>query len=113
MKNGPRLSDRFGIIVSSLTTKYRDFSYLVGFGMQLWMYATPIVYPMSQVPERWQWLYLLNPVAAIVETFRYAYLGSGTIRFWQLGLSAGMTLLLLSAGIVIFSRVQKTFMDTV
>ncbi len=102
-----------GVLISSLTIKYRDLSFFVGFGIQLWMYATPIVYPMSQVPVKWQWIYLLNPVAAIVETFRYAYLGSGTIRFWQLGVSAGITVLLLGVGIVIFSRVQKTFMDTV
>lgn len=102
-----------GILVSSLTTKYRDLTFVVGFGVQLWMYATPIVYPMSQVPIRWQWLYALNPMAAIVETFRYAFLGAGTIRPWQLTMSAGITALLLLAGVVLFSRVEKTFMDSV
>jgi lipopolysaccharide transport system permease protein len=102
-----------GILISSLTTKYRDLRYVVGFGVQLWMYATPIVYPMSQIPERWQWLFALNPMAAIVETARYAFLGAGAIRPLHLGLSLGMTVLVLAAGIVMFSRIEKTFMDTV
>lgn len=102
-----------GILISSLTTKYRDLTFVTGFGVQLWMYATPIVYPMSQVPAKWHWLYVLNPVAAIVETFRYAFLGSGSVNSWHLGLSAGITALLLVIGILTFSRVEKTFMDTV
>jgi len=103
----------FGILVSSLTTKYRDFAFIVGFGMQLWMYATPIVYPISQVPVRWHWIYAINPMSAIVETFRYAFLGTGTIQIWQLGSSLGITFIVLSAGIILFSRIEKTFMDTV
>jgi len=102
-----------GILISSLTTKYRDLRYVVGFGVQLWMYATPIVYPMSQIPERWQWLFALNPMAAIVETARHAFLGAGAIRPLHLGLSLGMTVMVLAAGIVMFSRIEKTFMDTV
>jgi lipopolysaccharide transport system permease protein len=102
-----------GILISSLTTKYRDLNFLTGFGVQLWMYATPIVYPISQVPARWQWLLTLNPVAAIVETFRYAFLGSGSISAWRLAVSAGVTFLILLCGIATFSRVEKTFMDTV
>ncbi|HEY4743390.1 MAG TPA: ABC transporter permease [Desulfuromonadaceae bacterium] len=102
-----------GILISSLTTKYRDLTFVTGFGVQLWMYASPIVYPMSQVPAKWQWLYAVNPVAAIVETFRHAFLGAGSVDLWRLGLSAGITLLLLLCGIVTFSRVEKTFMDTV
>lgn len=102
-----------GILISSLTTKYRDLTFLSGFGVQLWMYATPIVYPMSQVPARWQWLYTLNPVAAVVETFRHAFLGSGSVSIQNLAISAGITLLLLLNGIIVFSRVEKTFMDTV
>jgi lipopolysaccharide transport system permease protein len=103
----------FGILVSSLTTKYRDLTFLIGFGMQLWMYATPIVYPMSQIPEKWQWVYALNPVAVVVETFRYALLGAGSVRIWQLGVSLGITVLVLFIGIILFSRIEKTFMDTV
>jgi len=102
-----------GILISSLTTKYRDLRYVVGFGVQLWMYATPVVYPMSQIPQKWQWLFALNPMAAIVETARYAFLGAGAIRPLHLGLSLGMTVLVLAAGIVMFSRLEKTFMDTV
>jgi lipopolysaccharide transport system permease protein len=102
-----------GILISSFTTKYRDLVYVLGFGVQLWMYATPIVYPMSQVPAKWQWLFALNPMTAIVGTFRYAFLGAGTISFRQLGLSAVVTAALLLVGIIAFSRVEKTFMDTV
>lgn len=102
-----------GILVSSLTTKYRDLAFAVGFGTQLWMFATPIVYPMSQIPERWQWLYALNPMASIVETFRFAFLGSGSVNPQHLAVSAGMTLLIFTAGIILFNRIEKTFMDTV
>jgi len=102
-----------GILVSSLTTKYRDLTFVVGFGTQLWMYATPIVYPMSQIPERWQWLYALNPMASLIETFRYAFLGSGSVNLEHLAVSAGMTIFILCAGIVLFSRIEKSFMDTV
>jgi len=102
-----------GITVSSLTTKYRDLSFAVTFGVQLWMYATPIVYPMSQIPVKWQWIYALNPMAVIVETFRHALLGAGSISLWHLAISFGMTSVLLVGGLLLFSRVEKTFMDTV
>jgi len=102
-----------GILVSSLTTRYRDLHFVMGFGVQLWMYATPIVYPLSQVPARWQWISVLNPMTAVVETFRCALLGSGTFSFPQYALSAAMTGVILVAGIFLFGRVEKTFMDTV
>lgn len=102
-----------GIVVSSMTTKYRDLAFAVGFGVQLWMYATPVVYPMSQIPMKWQWIYALNPMAVIVETFRFAFLGAGSIQSWHLGLSLAVTLLIIVAGIILFSRIEKTFMDTV
>ena len=102
-----------GIIVSSLTTKYRDFAQLIGFGVQLWMYATPIVYPASMIPEKWQWLIALNPMTPIIEAFRYAFLGFGTLHPWQIGLSVGTTIILLFIGIILFNRVEKSFMDTV
>ncbi|MFH0786368.1 MAG: ABC transporter permease [Pseudomonadota bacterium] len=102
-----------GIIVSSLTTKYRDLTYLFAFGVQLWMYATPIVYPISLVPSRYQWLLALNPMTAIVEVFRYAFLGAGSIRPYHIGCSIIMTIFFLAVGIILFSRVEKTFMDTV
>lgn len=107
------LSLGFGIIISSLTTKYRDLAVLVTFGVQLWMYATPIVYPISQIPVKWQSIMLLNPVAPIVETFRYAFLGSGTIPWLYLGISVIATLIVLFIGIILFNKVQKTFMDTI
>lgn len=103
----------FGILIASVTTKYRDLTFAVGFGVQLWMYATPIVYPLSQVPAKWVWLFVLNPMTAIVESFRYAFLGAGAIQAWQLGVSFGMTVVILAIGIVLFSRIEKTFMDTV
>lgn len=103
----------FGILISSLTTKYRDLALAFGFGVQLWMYATPVVYPLSQIPAQWQWLFALNPMTAIVETFRYAFLGSGAIQPWMLGVSLGMTILVVILGIVLFSRVEKNFMDII
>jgi len=102
-----------GVLISSMTTKYRDLTLALAFGVQLWMYATPVVYPLSQIPAKWQWLFSLNPMAAIVETFRYAFLGSGAIQPWMLGISIGMTILILFMGIVMFSHVEKTFMDTI
>ncbi|MFC1831405.1 ABC transporter permease [Thermodesulfobacteriota bacterium] len=102
-----------GIIISSLTTKYRDLSFALGMITQLWMYATPIVYPLSLVPEWLKPWYLLNPMASIIESFRYAFLGSGTIAWSYIIMSWAMTLLFLIVGILLFSRVEKTFMDTV
>jgi lipopolysaccharide transport system permease protein len=102
-----------GIIISSLTTKYRDLTYLVAFGVQLWMFATPVVYPISRIPARFQWIIALNPMAPIVELFRYAFLGAGTIIPWQIGLSILNTIIILFVGIILFSRIEKSFMDTV
>lgn len=102
-----------GILISAMTTKYRDLTFVVGFGVQLWMFATPIVYPLSRVPSDWRWLYALNPMTAIIETFRFAFLGAGSANIAQVGISMAISILLLSLGIVAFSRVDKTFMDTV
>ena len=107
------LSLGFGVIISSLTTKYRDLAVLVTFGVQLWMYATPVVYPASQIGGRLKTLMMLNPVSPIVESFRYAFLGSGFIPWNFLGISVVTTLVVLFIGVVLFSRVEKTFMDTV
>lgn len=103
----------FGIIISSLTTKYRDLSVLVGFGVQLWMYATPIVYPISQIPEKFRMLLLSNPVAPIIETFRFAFLGSGEVPITALIISGITTLVVLFIGVILFNKVEKTFMDTI
>ncbi len=102
-----------GIIISSLTTKYRDLSILVGFGVQLWMYATPIVYPMSQVPEFLQGIIKLNPMAPIVNNFRYAFLGCGSPEISSWLISMAVTAVFLFIGVILFSKVEKTFMDTV
>ena len=103
----------FGIIISSLTTKYRDLAVLVTFGIQLWMYATPIVYPASQISGNLKTLMMLNPVSPIVESLRYAFLGSGSIPWNYLGISMVTTFVVLFIGVVLFSKVEKTFMDTV
>ncbi|MBQ9885647.1 MAG: ABC transporter permease [Lachnospiraceae bacterium] len=103
----------FGIIVSSLTTKYRDLAVLVSFCVQLWMYATPVVYPVSQAPGFLKDIILLNPMAPIIETFRYAFLGRGAVPVKYLIISAFTTLAVLIIGVLIFNKVEKTFMDTV
>lgn len=104
----------FGIIISSLTTKYRDLSVLVGFGIQLWMYATPIVYPLSQLGDGGlKALIMLNPVTAPIELFRYAILGTGTIDILYLAISWIFTIVVAFFGILVFNKVDKTFMDTV
>ena len=105
-----------GIIVSSLTTKYRDLAIVVGFGVQLWMYATPVVYSMSEIAlnsPRLLMLMRLNPMTEPVLVFRYALLGCGEISPLWLLYSAAVALVTLVAGVVLFSRVEKTFMDTV
>jgi lipopolysaccharide transport system permease protein len=102
-----------GIIVSALTVRYRDLQVLITFGVQLMMYATPVIYPLSKVPEDYRWLVLANPMSAIVETFRYAFLGKGEFDSLYLLYSGVSTLVILLIGIVLFNHVERTFMDTV
>lgn len=102
-----------GIIVSSLTTRYRDLTHLVGFGVQLWMFVTPVVYPVSMISAEWKWLLFLNPMTSIIETFRYTFHGVGVFDGIMLLVSACSTLLMLGVGIVLFTRVEKSFADTV
>ena len=107
-----------GIIISALTTKYRDLAMLVGFGVQLWMYGSPIAYDMFRFGAfapggKWHALYMCNPISPIVNLFRYAYLGTGTMEWSYYLISWGTTLVFLFLGVVLFSRVEKTFMDTV
>jgi len=102
-----------GTIVCASTTRYRDLMYAVGFGVQLWMYATPIVYPFSHIPHRWQWLMIVNPMTAIVETFRSAYLGAGTVQPVIILSSITMTMFFLIVGIILFNKVEKNFIDTI
>jgi lipopolysaccharide transport system permease protein len=102
-----------GMIISSLTTKYRDLSFLVSFGIQLLMYATTIIYPLSAAPGRYKWLIMANPMTAIIETFRFGCFGQGSFSWETLGYSAGIIILLFMAGIVVFTKVEKNFIDTV
>ena len=102
-----------GIIVSSLTTKYRDLVILVSFGMNLWMYITPVVYPMSEVKGILRTLILINPMSAVIQNFRYAMLGAGEFELIPWMGSVVMTLALFMIGVLLFNNVEKTFMDTV
>ncbi|MDB5120189.1 MAG: transporter permease [Sphingobacteriales bacterium] len=102
-----------GILISALTTKYRDMAVLIGFGMQLLMYATPIIYPMSFIPEKYKTIIGLNPLTWIIEAFRNGLLGQGMVNLPMLGYSALLTMALLIISIMVFSKVEKTFMDTV
>ena len=103
----------FGIIISSLTTKYRDLRFLVQFGVQLLMYATPVIYPVSSIPARFQWIILSNPMTPVIEAFRFAFLGAGTVNINSLLYSFGFMLVVVIIGSIIFNRVEQTFMDTV
>ena len=102
-----------GMIFSALTTKYRDLAMLLTFGVQLLMYATPVIYPLSKLPVKYKVFILANPLSSIVETFRYAFLGSGTFSWGALGYSTAVTLVVLVVGTVIFNKVEKSFTDTV
>jgi len=105
-----------GMIISAMTTKYRDLAFLVGFGVQLLMYATTVIYPLSTAIEKYpkySWLIKYNPMTAIIETFRYGFLGEGSFSWVNLGYATSVTAVLLIVGIVVFNKVEKTFVDTV
>jgi len=102
-----------GMIFSSLTTKYRDLTFLLTFGVQLLMYASPVIYPLSTLPEKYEIFILANPMTSIIETFRYASLGIGSFEWSHLAYSTGFTIIVLIIGLLIFNQVQKSFMDTV
>lgn len=102
-----------GIFISSLTTKYRDLSFAMNFAVQLWMYATPVVYPLSIVSEKYRFLYQLNPMTSIIEVFRYSFLGAGVVDLRSILMSWGITLLILFLSLILFTRIEKDFMDTV
>lgn len=102
-----------GIIVSSLTTKYRDLQQLVGFGVQLLMYGTPVIYPLSSIQENWRWVILANPMTPVVEIFRLAFLGTSALSPIYLLYSIAFVFVVLLIGVLIFNRVETTFMDTV
>ena len=107
------LSLGVGLWVTALTAKYRDLAFLSGFVIQIWFYATPVIYPFSQIPERWRWIAVLNPMTMPVEAFKVMFLGRGTIISAYVALSVGVTFLLLLSGILVFNKVEKTFVDTV
>ena len=102
-----------GLIITSLTTKYRDLTHLIGFAVQLWMYATPIVYLLSMVPEKWRSLYVLNPVVPILESFKHAFFSTGMPSITEYVISVATTVFLLFTGIFVFNFVEKNFVDTV
>lgn len=102
-----------GIIFTALTAKYRDLTFLIAFGVQLLMYATPVIYPVSTIPEKYKLFILANPITPVVEGFRYALLGTGTFETSYLLYSIAFTVVVLLVGIVIFNRTERTFMDTV
>ncbi len=102
-----------GMIISAMTTKYRDLAFLVTFGVQLLMYATTVIYPLSAAPQNLKWVLEINPMTAIIETFRYGFLGAGTFSWVSLGYTTLVTGGVLIFGIVIFNKVEKNFVDTV
>lgn len=102
-----------GMVVSSMTTKYRDLSFLVGFGMTLFMYATPVIYPLSTAPEKYKWLIELNPLTSIIEGFRWVILGTGSFDWTGLLYTALVALVLFVIGLLVFNKVERDFIDTV
>lgn len=102
-----------GILFSSMTTKYRDLRFLLEFGVRLLMYATPVIFPLSSIPDKWRWVLLANPMTPVIETFRLAFLGQGTFSWFHLGYSAAFAFFSVLIGAAIFNRVERTFMDTV
>lgn len=108
------LSLGFGVLFSSMTTKYRDLTFLLSFFVQLWMYATPIIYPLNTISnEKLRFIMTLNPITPIVETMKFGAFGGGAFSWWSIAYSFGFTALLLIFSVLIFNRVQRTFMDTV
>lgn len=107
------LSLGLGLLMSALTAKYRDLVHLSGFLIQIWMYATPVIIPLSKFPEQWRWVVALNPMTSIVESFRYMLLGTGTVEPLYMACSVAFTIVALVLGLLLFGKVEKTFVDTV
>jgi lipopolysaccharide transport system permease protein len=103
----------FGIIISSLTTKYRDLKQLVSFGVQLWMYVTPVIFPLSEINGKYRIFFLINPLTGVIETFRAILLGVGELNIFYLGYSTGFMLVLIIVGVILFNRIERNFMDFV
>ncbi|MGG7036305.1 MAG: ABC transporter permease [Flavobacterium sp.] len=102
-----------GLIITAVTTKYRDLTFLVTFGVQLMMYGTTVIYPLSAAPEKYKRYLELNPMTGIIEAFRFAFLGKGEFTLWSLGYSTLITLIMLFLGIIIFNKTEKNFVDTI
>jgi lipopolysaccharide transport system permease protein len=102
-----------GLIITALTTRYRDLAFLVTFGVQLLMYTTTVIYPLSSAPDQYKTMIILNPMTGIIECFRFAFLGQGQLTWNTLGYSTAFTLVTLIFGILIFNKTEKTFVDTV
>jgi lipopolysaccharide transport system permease protein len=107
------ISMGIGLILSSMTTKYKDLNQLIGFGVQLFMYATPVIYPSSSVPSTYQWVVELNPLVGLFDYMRFAYLGVGTFSISDLIYPSVFSIVILALGVLVFNKTQKTFMDTV
>jgi lipopolysaccharide transport system permease protein len=102
-----------GMLVSAMTTKYRDMQHLIQFGVQLLMYATPVVYPISAIPEKYQWVIMANPMSGIIEAFKYGFLSTGSLNWGLLAYSTIFTILIFVFGLMVFNKTEKNFMDTV
>lgn len=102
-----------GLLFSAMTAKYRDLSHLVPFLSQIWMYGSPVIYPLSEVPERWMWLARINPASPMIEWFRLAFLGKGSFQLLDYTVSLGLTLTVVLVGFLAFQRTERTFVDTV
>jgi len=102
-----------GLIITAMTTRYRDLTFLVTFGVQLLMYGTTVIYPLSAAPKEYKHIIELNPMTGIIEAFRYAFLGKGEFTLWSVGYSAIVTVVVVFVGIVIFNKTEKNFVDTI
>lgn len=102
-----------GLIITAMTTKYRDLTFLVTFGVQLLMYGTTVIYPLSAAPSKYKFFLEFNPMTSIIEAFRYGFLGKGEFTIWSISRSAIITVVILFAGIIIFNKTEKNFVDTI
>ena len=102
-----------GLIITAVTTKYKDLTFLITFGVSLLMYGTTVIYPLSAAPEKYKRIIELNPMTGIIEAFRFAFLGKGEFSAWSLGYSALITVIVLFLGILIFNKTEKNFVDTI
>ena len=102
-----------GLIITAITTKYKDLTFLITFGVQLLMYGTTVIYPLSAAPEKYKKIIELNPMTGIIEAFRYSFLGKGEFTFWSIGYSSLITIIVLFFGILIFNKTEKNFVDTI